>query len=156
VALARPGLPMRSIKELAEEQLEASKQYKAKGKEKENLPSAKNAVTLFGVTCPWSEFSGRLEQGEWLERLCLQGGITQGFVRRLLGYSRQARDFAAGDVSAGLYRSHMTYDMARNCDGKKLGKDDLNDLLALCHDKEGFKQMEMSITWALYRTRTTA
>jgi len=75
-------------------------------------------------------------------------------VRRLLGYSRQARAFAAGDISAGLYRSHMIYDMARNCK-KDLDQDDKDDLLALCHDK-GFEQMEISITWALYRTRTTA
>ena len=149
VALAKPGLPMRSIKELAEEQLEASKGRIMDG------THAKNAVTLFGVTCPWSEFSFRLEQGEWLEELCLSGGITQGFVRRLLGYSRQARDFAAGDISSGLYRSHMTYDMARNCNSNALNKDDLNALQALCHDK-AFEQMEMSITWALYRTRTTA
>ncbi|WP_458400083.1 type III-A CRISPR-associated protein Cas10/Csm1 [Mailhella sp.] len=148
VALAKSGLPMRSIKELAEEQLEASK-----ARTEDGTP-AKDAVTLFGVTCPWAEFSSRLEQGEWLEDLCLEGGVTQGFVRRLLGYSRQARAFAAGDISAGLYRSHMIYDMARNCK-KDLDQDDKDDLLALCHDK-GFEQMEISITWALYRTRTTA
>ena len=48
----------------------------------------------------------------------------------------------------------MIYDMARNCK-KDLNQDDKDDLLALCHDK-GFEQMEISITWALYRTRTTA
>ena len=148
VALAKPGLPMRSIKELAEEELERSK-----GREADDH-LAKNAITLFGVTCPWSEFSFHLEQGEWLEELCLAGAVTQGFVRRLLGYSRQAREFAKGEISAGLYRSHMMYDMARNCE-KNRNKDDMDKLRALCHDKE-FQQMEISITWALYRTRTTA
>ena len=75
-------------------------------------------------------------------------------MRRLLGYSRQAKEFSSGDVSAGLYRSHMVYDITRNCN-KDMDKDDFDELLALCHDKS-FEQMEISTTWALYRTRTTA
>ena len=148
VALVKPGLPMRAVKNLAEEQLEASK-----ARMEEKSP-AKNAVTLFGVTCPWPDFSSRLEKGEWLEDMCLNGDITQGFVRRLLGYSRQARALASGDISAGLYRSHMMYDMARN-HSESIAQDDWDDLQALCHDKS-FEQMEISITWALYRTRATA
>lgn len=147
-ALAKPGLPMRNIKDLAEEELEKSK------KRLDNDFPAKNAITLFGVTCPWTDFSFRLQQGEWLEGLCLSGDITQGFVRRMLGYSRQARDFAKGDISAGLYRSHMVYDMARNCK-ESCNENDRNKLLAICHTND-FQQMETSITWALYRTRITA
>ena len=68
VTLAKPGLPVRSIKELAETALEASKGRCGKKKTPE-----KNSVTLFDVTCPWSLFSSRLERGEWLEELCLSG-----------------------------------------------------------------------------------
>ena len=85
--------------------------------------------------------------------MCLNGNITRGLVRRLLGYSRQARDFAAGDISAGLYHTHMAYDMARNC--KEMDPDDLKELQEMVHSKS-FEQMEISVTWALYRTRTTA
>ena len=148
IALAKPGIPMRAIKNLAEEQLESSKNRSVDAR------SVKNAVSLFGVTCSWPDLSGQLEKGEWLEELCLDGNITQGFVRRLLGYSRQAKEFSSGDVSAGLYRSHMVYDITRNCN-KDMDKDDFDELLALCHDKS-FEQMEISTTWALYRTRTTA
>ncbi len=160
VALTKPGLPIRVIKKLAENQLEASKERREKqsedfGKQSDDVCPNKNAVTLFNVTCPWPKFSPQLEKGEWFEELCLSGAITQGFTRRLLDYSRQARALAEGDVSAGLYRSHMMYDIARNCDEKKLTKEDVNALRALCHDKD-FEQMEISVTWALYRTRTTA
>ena len=148
MALTKPGLPMRAIKNLAEEQLESSKNRSI-----DNCP-LKNAVSLFGVTCAWSDLPVQMEQGEWLEELCLNGNITQGFVRRLLGYSRQAKKFSSGDVSAGLYRSHMVYDITRNCD-ETMDKDDFDKLLALCHDKS-FEQMEISATWALYRTRATA
>ena len=160
VALAKPGLPMRVIKDLAETQLEASKRRKAEKQpgtpeaEQADETPLKNAVTLFGVICPWPAFSSRLEQGEWLEELCLSGGVTQGFVRRLLGYARQARAFAHGELSAGLYRSHMAYDMARNCNEKILGNN-LHALRDLCQDKD-LEQLELGITWALYRTRTTA
>ena len=154
LALAKPGVPMRIIKDLAEDQLEASK---GRGEDKgaqEGSP-AKNAVTLFGVTCPWKEFEPRLAQGEWLENLCLEGTLTQGFVRRLLEYSRQARAFAAGDISCGLYRSHMVYDISRNFAQKKnFPPDVLARLQALCHQK-GFEHMEVSVTWALYRTRAS-
>ena len=148
IALAKSGVPMRVIRDLAEEQLEASKGRRGLTGD----TAEKNAISLFGITCSWTEFSPKLEQGEWLEELCLSHGITQGFVRRLLGYSREARAFAGGDVASGLYRSHMMYDMERNCDKKKLSPDDLKRIRGLCHDK-GFEQMEISITWALYRTR---
>lgn len=158
VALAKSGVPMRVIKNLAEEALEASK---SRCEEKNNTQqeqcgsASKNAVTLFGVTCPWKEFAPRLAQGEWLEQLCLDGLVTQGFVRRLLGYSRQARAFDDGDIASGLYRSHMVYDMSRNIsEEKNFSPDDWKRLHALCHDKD-FKNMELSVTWALYRTRTS-
>ncbi len=163
LALAKPGAPMRVIKALAEEALEASKgrsETKAgapEGKAGQTLRSkaAKNAVTLFGVTCPWTAFASRLAQGEWLEQLCLDGLVSQGFVRRLLGYSRQARAFAGGDIASGMYRSHMIYDMSRNISEEKdFTPADWARLHALCHDK-GFKDMEVSVTWALYRTRTS-
>ena len=48
----------------------------------------------------------------------------------------------------------MMYDMARN-HSESIAQDDWDDLQALCHDKS-FEQMEISITWALYRTRATA
>lgn len=156
VALAKPGLPMRALRKLAETQLEASKDRKRTTPGEHEGELVKNAVTLFGVTCPWPDFSPQLEKGEWLEGLWLKGGITQGFVRRLLGYSRQARAFAEGALVEGMYRSHMTYDMARNCrEGKEgMAPDDLQQLRVMCHSKD-FGRMETGITWALYRTRTT-
>ena len=152
VALAKPGVPMRVIKDLAEEELESSK---GRGEDKRTDAPAKNAVTLFGVTCPWKEFEIRLSLGEWLENLCLDGTLSQGFVRRLLEYSRKARAFAAGDISCGLYRSHMVYDISRNFAQKKgFPPDVLRQLQSLSYAKD-FENMEISVTWALYRTRAS-
>ena len=152
VALAKPGVPMRVIKDLAEEELEASK---GRSEEQRAKAPVKNAVTLFGVTCPWKEFGIRLSLGEWLEKLCLDGTLSQGFVRRLLEYSRKARAFAAGDISCGLYRSHMVYDISRNFAQKKgFPPDVLRQLQSLSYAKD-FENMEISVTWALYRTRAS-
>lgn len=142
LAVVRPRLPVRTIREEAEKALEKSKA----------MPE-KNAATLFGVSASWPEFHSQLKRGDWLEELCLKGHVTQGFVRRLLGYARDCRDFANGQIRKGLYLSHLAYDMARNCDEKKIDPEDMKKLKALGQDKENFPRAELSISWALYRTR---
>lgn len=138
----KPRLPMRALREAAEAALDAAKEH-----------PGKNAVTLFGVTTAWQDFGGLIERGEWLEGLCLSGSITQGLVRRLLGYARDCRAFNRGEIRKGLYLSHMAYDMARNCDSKKMQAEDLKNLKALGQDRQLFPLAEISCTWALYRTR---
>ena len=88
----------------------------------------------------------------WLEDLCLRGLVTQGLVRRMLGYARECRDFTqGGDIRKGLYLSHLAYDMARN--GKDLPPHEVQRLTCLGQDKDLFPKAELGITWALYRTR---
>ena len=146
IALCKPGLPVFSIRNMAEDSLDRSKKHKAgdtrNDPKNQGAPGQmKNAVTLFGVTCGWDAFSEHMRTGERIERLCLEGSLSQGFVRRLLG-----------DIAKGLYLSHMEYDMARNCDDKKLAGEDRRWLKELPHTK-GFADMELAVTWALYRTR---
>ncbi len=144
--LFKPRLPVRKMRADAEEALGCAKNYC--GQNGRN----KDAVTLFGVTCQFAKFSGRMQFGEWLERLCLGGKVTQGFVRRLLGYARECRAFLNGDIGKGMYISHLAYDIARNCDEAKVAPDDLTRLRKLAHDLD-FPDMEMGITFAIYRTR---
>ena len=138
--LFKPGLPMRALRRAAEDALKTSKKE-----------PGKDAATLFGVTAAWPLFQKLLEGGQWLEELCLRGDVTQGFVRRLLGYARECRDFNKGDMRKGLYLSHMAYDMKRNCKETP----DMERLRRMGQDKENFPCAELGITWALYRTRTT-
>ena len=147
----KPGLPMRALRQAAEDALEKSK----------HLPG-KDAATLFGISAAWTEFDNLLQRGEWLEDLCLKEIVTQGFVRRLLGYARDCAAFTANgehhklyDLRKGLYLSHMAYDIKRNCDVEKISPQDLGRLWGMGQDKQTFPQEELGITWALYRTRTT-
>lgn len=140
--LVRPGLPMRAVREEAERSLERSK----------NHSRNKNAATLFGVTATWPEFEKLLENGHWLEKLCLNDEISRGLVRRMLGYARDCRAFCEGDIRKGLYLSHLDYDIARNCSDKD--GETANRLRAMGQDKNSFPMEELGISWAIYRTRT--
>lgn len=117
--------------------------------------SGKNAATLFGVTADWQLFRRLCEDGLWLEELCLSGATTQGFVRRLMRYARDCRAFLKGQIYKGLYLSHMAYDIKRNC-SSRMKASDLERLRLWGQNKESFSKAELSISWALYRTRVSS
>ena len=144
--VVKPRLPLRALREAAEAALEQSKEE-----------PGKNAATLFGVSAPWPLFQSLLDDGRWLEDLCLRGVLTQGLLRRLLGYARDCRDFAAGGaIRKGLYLSHMAYDLARNFKNSSDTVDDLQRLKGLGQDSRKFPRAEPGIVWALYRTRISS
>jgi len=164
--LAKPGLPMRAMREEAEAWLEAAKNYQH---------GAKNAVTIFDVSARWEQARELLETGKWLAALCDNGIMSRGFLRRLLGYARECREFVQGRKLAqnGLYLSHFQYDLARNLEAMAARKNawkessgaggtggnadaDLIRLKALACDKDSFAKLEMGISWAIYRTRTSS
>lgn len=157
--LLKPGLPMRAMREEAESLLEKSKNHDF---------GAKNALTLFGVSAHWTQARKLLERGKWLAEITSSGAISRAFLRRMLGYSRQCKDFLQGKKLAqnGLYLSHYTYDLARNLDKKPEqafansaapNKSDIFlQLQNLPLDEKQFAQLEMGIAWAIYRTRISA
>lgn len=159
--LLKPGLPMRAMREEAEELLESSKNYR---------DGAKNALSLFGVSSHWREAEKLLETGKWLAQLCDGERISRAFLRRLLGYSRECGEFVKGKNLAknGLYLSHFRYDLARNFQKMKKSAasgtanpggeaggecEDYVRLQKLPIDKNVFAELEMGISWAIYRTR---
>lgn len=147
IPLIKPGLPMRAIREEAEKSLETSKDFAS---------GAKNAVTVFNVSAHWQDANKLLGDGEWLQAMCDSRQISRGFLRRLLGYSRECRDFYEGKKLAknGLYLSHLQYDLARNWKGANAQADEeLVRLKVMAQDRELFPKMEMGIAWAIYRTR---
>lgn len=154
--LIKPGLPMRAMREEAEELLQKSKSY-------DN--GSKDALTLFGISTHWKEAQKLLDRGKWLAEITHSGFISRGFLRRLLHYSRECKDFLLGKKLAqnGLYLSHFRYDLARNFNikhGRPLpdsaaqdANSNLSQLQSLPQDSKQFAQLEMGIAWAIYRTR---
>ncbi|MDE5833089.1 MAG: type III-A CRISPR-associated protein Cas10/Csm1 [Desulfovibrio sp.] len=155
--LIKASLPMRAVREEAENCLEASKEYATPAGRNQIARDYKNAVTLFGSSARWREARESLEFGEKLASWREKGLITSGFLRRLLGYARQCKGFYAGRDLAknAMYLSHFQYDLARNWkpgDDFKAGKTELQKLV---NDKDKFMAAEMGISWAIYRTRTS-
>lgn len=147
--LVKSGLPMRAMREEAEEWLEASKGFREDKVDK-------NAVTLFNISSHWPEADKLLDTGRWLASICETGAISRAFLRRLLGYSRQCREFYKGRKLAknGLYISHLEYDIARNLkDSSGQASGARQRIRELAQDKDIFAKAEMGIAWAIYRTR---
>lgn len=149
LSVHRPGLPVHNIAEVAEEALEASKHF-ARGQQ------TKNAVTLFEVTHDWTGFVSLKEQGERLLDWLDDEIIPKGLASRLLEYGKMHRRFIEGkDVRAGIYKSHMRYDFARNLDEKKLPDDAARaEILGLQLNDELLRDIRLPVSYALYQTRT--
>ncbi len=151
IFVTKPTLPTNTVARNASELLDQSKRYKRSGKS----PRTKDAVTLFGVTTGWEEFSTLLLKGKWLEDLVMDEKIPSGLAMRLLRYAEDCKDFRSGKGGrrSGMYRSHMRYDFARNLNAK-LPSADREELESLGTDPTALEQMRLPISYAMYRIRT--
>ena len=146
IALAKHRYPIRSLADVVEEQLEKSKNFDKGGK---------NAFTFLGVTAGWGIYPRLLENGKWLDDLVNKSGdenVPIGFVNRLLRYTRMYRDFVSGNESklrAGLYKSLMRYDIARNLE-KHSEKKTFEEMAG---DEFWMSHLEFPASYALYRNR---
>lgn len=148
LTLHRPGLPVHAIAEVAEEALEHSKHHQDDGR-------AKNACTLFGVTCQWNRYEELTEQGQKMLAWLDEGIIPRGLAARLLEYGKRHNEFMDGKVEAGLYRSHMRYDFARNLNEKKLPDETVRaEILGLQINDELLRDIRLPVSYALYQIRT--
>ena len=148
ISIHKPGLPVHAIAEQAEAALEASKHYN-------QGDQLKNAATLFETTVTWDEFHMLKKQGDkflqWLDNEI----ITRGLIARLLEYGNMQQRFASGqDIKAGLYRSHMCYDFARNVDEKKVPDPATRaEVLGIQLNDKLLGNIRLPVSYALYQTR---
>lgn len=146
IALAKHRYPVRSLAEVVEEQLERSKNFGE---------GTKNAFTFLGVTAGWDVYPRLLEKGKWLDDLVNKSGnkkVPVGFVNRLLRYARMYRDFMSDKESklrAGLYKSLMRYDIARNMQEHPERK----TFEEMAGDEFWMSHLEFPASYALYRNR---
>ena len=145
IALAKHRYPIRSLVDIVEDELGKSKGYK-NGK--------KNAFTFLGVTAEWDFYPKLLEKGKWLDDLvnAETGAVPVGFVNRLLRYARMRREFLDKERSklrAGLYKSLMRYDIARNME-KHPEKKTFEEIAG---DDFWMDHLEFPASYALYRNR---
>lgn len=145
LAVSKPGLPMHTLAHQAEELLECSK-----GRE------GKNAVTVFNTTVGWERFGYLLEKGDWLHEILREGLMTIGLANRLRQYGDDLRAFEnEHKIERGMFRSHMSYDFARNLN-PNMEKDDpelWRGIMQIQQDQRLLRDIRLPVTYALYRLR---
>jgi len=155
IGVFKSKMPIRSIADQAEHLLN-----KAKSREVDQ-EIVKDGVCLFGDVVSWQELSEQLERGKELEKLLSDKVIQSGLANRLLQYSRQKRRFSSHkQMEDLLYRSHMSYDFARNLSPKQFTQKDygIQDYQRFVggwtgDDETWLANAEIPLHYALYRVR---
>ena len=146
IGVFKPTLPVRDLANRTEKLLERSKHH-LRGEDE------KDAVTVYDDTVDWKTYERLLLMGEWLSEQVTREQFNTGFLHRVLHYGRQARRVESGEVRAAIYRSHLSYDLARNIEKKTNPEvfQKLNDWLM----SEDFRlHSTIPLHYALYLNRT--
>lgn len=105
MSMTKPGLPISYLAQQAETALE---QAKAHGKTAEQ-PAPKNAVCLYGISLPWTEWNQVQQAEQRLDELRSNYRLSTGYVYGLLELSERAAQAKQGKPEAALWRSHFAY-----------------------------------------------
>ena len=116
IATQKPGAPIHSIAELAEEALGAAKGY-----------NGKNAITCFGVSVLWSSWEALEESLERLDALrrADTAGLSTGYVYGLQQFVEMRRMEETERVpEAAMWRARLAYRTRRFVVDKRKGLDE--------------------------------
>lgn len=111
LAMTKPGVPVRQMGGLAEQALDASKDRTEGGR------LVKNAVTCFGHTVVWDDFSDLMELAQALESKRGEMPLTTGYLHGLQFLADMAEDLNQKKVNpdhnprldSALWNSRFTY-----------------------------------------------
>lgn len=98
IATQKPGAPIFSIAELAEDALSAAKQH-----------DGKDAITCFGETVAWHTWPKLEAALARLEALRSEMDLSTGFVYGLQQFIDMRRDEKKGKAEAAMWRSRLAY-----------------------------------------------
>ena len=110
IATQKPGAPIHSIAELAEDALAAAKKH-----------DGKNAVTCFGETVPWAQWPALEAALTRLEELRRDMHLSTGFVYGLQQFVDLRREEKKGAPEAAIWRSRLAYRTRRFVVDKRRG-----------------------------------
>jgi CRISPR-associated protein Csm1 len=86
LSMTKPGLPIRHLRQLAEDALEDAKGHNPDGAK----PAPKNAVTCYGQSVTWEQFRQLMELEADLGRRATDLGLSTGYLYDLLRYTEMA------------------------------------------------------------------
>ncbi len=163
IVLSSSNVPVRTIAESAEENLE-------KSKGRNDSKGQKNAITVFGITVSWEEYENCLEDGKFLENALIENkaskekGVSTGVIYKFLDFANRAEktlgkkgeQSGIADVSElinpkdRIWKSNLVYIVSRN-----VKKDDnlKQKLLKFGESPESMINSRIAVSYALYRQR---
>jgi CRISPR-associated protein Csm1 len=155
INLMRPNSPVRLATEVAEENLEKSK---------ENID--KNKLTVFSTTVSWDEFNRMKDFMEILNNALNddEEKVNSSFLYRLLKYHEMYKSYEEYNIVEGLrFHSLMSRDVRRNIarkdkQGNIINQKLIDKLLPLYEIGEGFdselmRNLKIPVFWTLYKNR---
>jgi CRISPR-associated protein Csm1 len=130
VSIHKPGEPIRTISETAENSLEASK---ARKDDSPGNDGGKDAVTIFGETVAWKDFARLQDIRDALEAWYTDGTVNNAMLFRLNELTEMAKqekeirqsitDVSIDDMECLKWRSRLKYTVVRNTGRQKKGDD---------------------------------
>lgn len=131
--------------------------------ESDNAQTSKNAIRLFGITCPWSEFPKVMEQcnnfhkwikeGEQPEKANKKAAFSVQFLYRLLQYYESYVRFQEKSMIQDLlYKAHLSYDLNRNFGNYKEAEYYKMLKLMISEDSK-WEYIKIPICYAIYQNR---
>lgn len=111
LSLLAPSHPINRAVNDAEKMLDSAK---------ESDPLNKNKICVFEENRPisWNEYRASLENAEWVhDQMQGKGGVSTGFVYRILKISDDVEAVARGDVKKAGWLARLAYHLARNIKG---------------------------------------
>jgi CRISPR-associated protein Csm1 len=99
----KPGAPVGALADLAENALDAAKEWPNKAAPK------KNAVTCFGETVAWSEWPELEGELDKLGTLIADSDLSRGYVYRLLQFIDMRKAEQNGRAEAAIWRARLKY-----------------------------------------------
>lgn len=150
ISIASPGIPVKNIAQMAESELDKSKEYKKHGQ------IVKNAITVFDTTVDWETYRKLLADGKKFQQyLTVQEGHAQlsaAVVYKLIDFANQAKAVSKGNLNAHnlLWVSHLHYMISHN-----IRNAEIRDwLLGFGANTETIIQSRIAVSYGLYTQRT--
>jgi CRISPR-associated protein Csm1 len=157
IALAKPMIPVYQLNELAETQLEKSKQYK----DKVNGKTIKNAFSMFDQTVSWKDFEALMNIQSEIDRIeetykeqLKEEGISTQYLYRILKFADMKENIDKNDRNK-MWEPLFHYITAKNYNNYNDSEEGLKtDLLNFSkHIKKWGNRLIIPLSMMIYRER---
>lgn len=150
IALASSSLPVRTIANMAEAELDHAKDFK------DDDGKPKNATSVFDTSLNWEEYKKYLEYGKDLDK-CIEGKtLATAPVYRLIHFANRAKSVRKeGNIKDSVWVSHYRYMYARNIkkDNKNRELTTEEKIFGEFGSPKTIEKARISASYALYANR---